>query len=106
MKIFVYNLFAILVLCCASCAKKRQNISDTSTESFETLHCQNCSDNSFNPDKAPVLEYEEVKFVGLEINDSCLISFISQIEIRDSLIFILDNSIKGHFSETRLLGFV
>jgi hypothetical protein len=53
----------------------------------EILQCQNCSDRSFDSD-SPV--YDDVKFIKLETNDSCLITDIRQIEIKDFLIFILD----------------
>jgi hypothetical protein len=89
MKIFIYNLFIILFLCCASCNnnKKRQNISNVSVE---ILQCRNCSGHSFDSD-SPVCD--DIKFVKLETNDSCLITNIRQIEVKDFFIFILDTNL-------------
>jgi hypothetical protein len=79
----------IFLFCCVSCGKKRQNTSKIANESIEVLHCQNCSDNSFDSE-VPLPIYDDIKFVKLETNDSCLLTIIKQIEIKDFLIFIRD----------------
>jgi hypothetical protein len=93
MRIYIINIikFVLLLLSialyCVSCTTniKKQKPNNTSAG---IIRCLNCDEKlkSDNP------EYSKLKMVKLETSASCLIRYITQIEISDSVIFVLDNN--------------
>lgn len=79
---YLNKLIQILLLfaltSCTNIVKNNENI--------PILKCTNCSEDP--SDETPL--YTDLQIIKLENNPSCLISYIKQIEMTDSLIFILD----------------
>ena len=76
------TIFIAIIFCLLSCGQKKQ-ITQTN---IDVLHCENGVKEPIS-DSPP---YTVVKIVNLETNEDCLITAISQLEIKDSMIFVLD----------------
>jgi hypothetical protein len=75
--------FLLIVFCFTSCDNTKKQDLNTSIEIFRCLNC-NEKQKPGNP------EYDGLKIVKLETTTSCLLYNITQIDISDSIIFIVD----------------
>jgi hypothetical protein len=80
-------LIIVLLLILASCKKTNTKDSDISAT---TIHCENCSDKLQFNEKDSL--FSHIEYLQIEITDSCIIDAIKQVEISDTLVFILDRS--------------
>ena len=64
-----------------SCSKKENQISN-----YELLHCLNCPKGTISEQP----NYDSLQILKLETNKDCLITEFRQLEMNDSMIFLLD----------------
>jgi uncharacterized SAM-binding protein YcdF (DUF218 family) len=83
-------VFILIILGFLSCTQKKQ----ITQIPLDIYRCLNCAEDPRN-DSPP---YSSLKIVKLQTNENCLITYIKQIEVTDSLMYVLDvtMSMKKH----------
>jgi len=82
MKNLIYLSSILFIFLEISCKNEKQVFN------CEQLHCLNCLEGPSNDQPA----YDSISFIKLETNPNCLITDLRQLEMNDSLIFLLDLS--------------